>query len=499
MRNSRATASLAAVLTLASAAGRTQDLASLEKRVTLKVLDNGLTVIICERHEAPFFSAFTNVDVGADREYPGIFGLAHMGEHMVLKGTDKIGTTNWPAEKEALAKVETAYAAYDHERRREFGRDEQKVAALEQAWHDAMDAAQKYVKPHEFASIVEENGGVGPLAITGKDATAYSFSFPSNRVELWAYLESEWFLHPVMREFYKEREVVDEERRIRIESDATAKLFEQFLGVAFLAHPYGKPVLGWPSDVQTFSATDAQRFFDTYYVASNMTMAIVGDVTPGEVLPLVEKYFGRMPKRPKPEPLATVEPPQLAEREVILRNMGQPFYIEGYHKPNSNDTRTEPVFDALSDLMWNGRSSRFYRSLVRDKKIALVTSGDDDFPGAKYPNLFAFFAVPAQGHTPEEILDALRAEIERLKKEDISDDELKMIKTRYRANQMRSLQSNEGMAGQFASCQAVSGDWREFFHEADRVDKITKFDVRQIANQTFVDSNRVVGMLKMGP
>jgi len=496
MRKYRVGVILAGMLMLATAVGRAQDLASLEKRVTVKVLENGLTVIVGERHEAPVFSFFTYVDVGADREYPGITGLAHMGEHMAFKGTDKVGTKNWPAEKEALAKVETAYAAYDRERRREFGRDEKKVAELEKAWKDAMDAAQKYVVPHAFDTIVEENGGVGLNAFTTSEQTGYYYSFPSNRVELWAYLESDRFLHHALREFYKERDVVFEERRMRTDSDPQGRLLEQFLGTAFMAHPYGRPVVGWPSDLRAFSATDAQRFFDKYYVASNMTVAIVGDVTPSEVLPIVEKYFGRMPKRPKPEALATVEPPQQSERVVVLREQAQPLYIEGYHKPSARDTKMEPVFDALQDLMSNGRTSRLYRSMVRDKKIAAFSGGFNDFPGNKYPGLFVFFAVPTPGHTPEELQSVIHAEIDRLRKEDITDDELKMIKTRTKADLMRSLQSNEGLANQFASAQALFGDWREFFHETDRIDRVTKADIRQAAKQTFVDSNRVVGMIE---
>ncbi len=473
-----------------------QDLASLEKRVTVKVLDNGLTVVICERHEAPVFSFFTYVNVGADREYPGITGLAHMFEHMAFKGTDKIGTKDWPAEKAALAKVEEAYATYDRERRREFDRNEQKVAELKKAWEDAMTAADEYVVPHAFDTIVEQNGGVGLNAFTTNEETAYFYAFPSNRVELWAYLESERYLQPVMREFYKERDVVFEERRMRTDSNPNGRLFEQFQGVAFIAHPYGRPVVGWPSDLQTFSATDAERFFDRYYVASNMVVAIVGDVKAAEVLPIVEKYFGRLPKRPQPEPLATVEPPQLSQREVVLREQAQPLYIEGYHKPSALDTKNEPVFDALQDLMSNGRTSRLYRSLVRDKKIAAFAGGFNDFPGNKYPGLFVFFAVPTPGHTPEELRDAIRVEIERLKKEEITDDELGMIKTRTKADLLRTLDSNGGLANQFATAQALFGDWREFFHEVNRIDKVEKADIRRVADETFADSNRVVGMIE---
>ena len=478
---------------------RAQDIASFEKRITVKVLDNGLTILVCERHEAPVFSFFTYVDVGADREVPGITGLAHMFEHMAFKGTDKIGTTNYPAEKVALAKVEEAYRAYDRERLRQVGRDEKKVAELEKAWKAAMDAANKYVVPHAFDTIVEQNGGVGLNAFTTNEETGYFYSFPSNRVELWAYLESERFLHPVLREFYKERDVVYEERRMRTDSNPNGRLFEQFLGTSFIAHPYGRPVVGWPSDLRHFSATDAQKFFDKYYVAPDLTVAVVGDVKASEVIPICEKYFGRLPKRPKPEALVTVEPPQNSEREVILHEAAQPLYIEGYHKPGASDLKTEPIFDALQDLMSNGRTSRLYRSLVRDKKIAAFAGGFNDFPGAKYPDLFVFFAVPTPGHTPQELRDAIRTEITRLQKEDITDDELNMVKTRVKADLIRQLGDNEGLASNLATNQALLGDWRELFREVDRINKVTKADIRRVANQYFVASNRDVGMIETTP
>ena len=485
------------VLMLVIGAGvtRGQDLASFEKRVTVKTLPNGLTLILCERHEAPVVSFFTHVNVGADREYPGITGLAHMFEHMAFKGTDKIGTTNWPAEKAALAKVEAAYDAYDRERRRQFGSEPQKVAALEKAWKAAVDEADKYVVAHAFDKIVEENGGEGLNAQTNSEETTYFYSFPANRVELWAYLESARFLHPVMREFYKERDVVHEERRMRTDSRPQGRLLEQFLGTSFIAHPYGRPVVGWPSDLETFSATDAQHFFDKYYVAPDIVIAVVGDFKTSETLPLLEKYFGQLPKRPKPEPLATVEPPQDAERSLKIEAAAQPLYIEGYHKPSALDTESEPVFDAIQDLMSDGRTSRLYRSLVRDKKIAAFAGGFNDFPGFKYPDMFVFYSVPTPGHTPEELGKSIHTEIDRLKSEDITDEELKMIKTRVKADLLRSLDSNMGLADQFATAQAVFGDWREYFHEVDRIDKVTKADIRRVANETFKDSNRVVGIL----
>ncbi len=474
---------------------RAQDLASFEKRVTVKVLDNGLTVLVLERPEAPVFSFFTHVDVGADREAPGITGLAHMFEHMAFKGTDKIGTKDYAAEKVELEKVEAAYAAYDQERRREVGRDEKKVAELEKAWKDAIAAADQYVVREEFGEIVEREGGVGLNAFTSSEETGYHYSFPSNRVELWAYLESERFLHPVMREFYKERDVVFEERRMRTDSQPVGRLFEQFLGAAFIAHPYGRPVVGWASDLQSFSATDAMKFYEKYYVPANIVVAIVGDVKAGEVLPIVDKYFGRLPARPKPEPLRTVEPPENAERQAVLREATQPWFIEGYHKPGARD-RDDAVYDVIQDLMMDGRTSRLFRSLVRDKKMAASVEGDDEFPGVKYPNLFAFLAVPTPGHTPEEVRDAIHSEIEKLKNEDVTDEELKMIKTRAKANLIRRLGDNQGLALQMGLVQALFGDWRELFRQVDRIDKVTKADIRRVANKTFVASNRTVGIIE---
>jgi predicted Zn-dependent peptidase len=474
--------------------GRAQDLTSFEKRITLKTLDNGLTVLVCERPEAPVFTFFTHVDVGADREVPGITGLAHMFEHMAFKGTDKVGTNNYAEEKAALERVEQAYQAYDRERRKETDRDDKKVVELEKAWKDAMAAAQKYVVENQFGQIVEQSGGKGLNAFTSSEETGYFFSFPSNQVELWAYLESERFLHPVFREFYKERDVVHEERRLA-ESDPFGRLVEQFLATAYVAHPYGQPVVGWPSDLETFSITDAETFYKKYYVPSNMVVTLVGDVKSSEVLPIVEKYFGRLPAGRKPEPLRTIEPPQKAERIVTLKETAKPIFIEGYHKPGARD-KDNAVYEALQDLMSNGRTSRLYRSLVRDKKIAADSGGFNGFPGQKYPNMFVFYAISTPGHTPGETRDAIHAEIERVKSEDISDDELRMIKTRPKADLLRNLGDNGGLAFQLGFAQSLYGDWRELFRRVDKIDKVTKADLRRVANATFVESNRTMGILE---
>ena len=485
----------ALVLLLLSAVALGQDVASFEKRITVKKLPNGLTLMICERPESPVFSFFTLVDAGSAQDPLRATGLAHMFEHMAFKGTDKIGTTDYAAEKPALEKVEVAYAAYIAERDKTVGRDEAKLTQLEKAWKDAIAAADKYVVPNAFGKLVEQNGGEDMNASTSYDETEYHYSLPVNRLELWAYLESERFLHPVLREFYKERNVVIEERRMRTDSSPFGRLLEQFTEEAFAAHPYHRPTIGWISDLNTFSATEAQKFFDTYYVPSNMVVAVAGDVPAAQAMPILEKYFGRLPTRPQPDETTTTEPPQNSERKVVLKDRSQPIYIEGYHRPDYR-SKDDAVFDAITDLMSEGRTSRLYRALVRDKQIASFSEGITGYPGVKYPHLFAFLAVPLPGHTPQQMADAIHAEIDKLKKEDITDDELKMIKTRSKANLIRGLADNEGLATQLATYQTRYGDWRELFRSVDRIDQVTKADIRRIANEVFVDTNRTVGEIE---
>jgi len=472
-----------------------QDLASFEKRTTTKKLANGLTIIICERHDAPVFSYATYVNTGSAQEVPGITGLAHMFEHMAFKGSDRLGSKDWEAEKAALAKVETAYAAYDKARRAETGRDEQAIKDLEKSWRDAMAAADNQMVNDEFSEIARRAGGVGMNAGTGSDETVYFFSMPSNRFELWAFLESERFRNPVFRQFYKERDVVFEERRMRTESSPFGRLIEQFLAVAFTAHPYGFPTVGWPSDLTSFTATDAEAFFRKYYVPSNIVISIVGDVNPAEAMPIIEKYFGGLPKAPAPEALRTVEPPQIGERVVTLREASQPVYLEGYHRP----AVTHPdnaTYDVISMLMSSGRTSRLYKSLVRDKKIAANAAGFNGFPGEKYPHLFAFFGITTPGHTPDEISAAIGQEIDNLKTADVPADELQSVKTRVRAGLIRQLDSNSGLAIQLAQYQTRYGDWRELFREVERIDKVTAADVRRVANDTFVANKRTIAKIE---
>ncbi len=328
----------------------------------------------------------------------------------------------------------------------------------------------------------------------GKDTRGVLRVHEFDKVELFAFLESERFAHPVFREFYEERDVVREERRMSYESRPIGRLVEQFITTAYQYHPYQQPGIGTPSDLQAISITDAQKFFDTYYAPSNLTTAVVGDVKAATLIPILEKYFGRIPARPAPPPLRTVEPKQIAERTVVLEDTAQPFYLEGYHKPASTHP-DQPVYDAIDDILSNGRTSRLYRSLVRDKKLAVDVQSFSGFPGEKYPNLWAALAVPALGVTNQQVQAALREEIDRLKREDVTDEELIKFKTRAKADLIRRLRSNQGLAEQLAEYQRLYGDWRELFRYIDRLDKVTKADIRRVASETFQAPNRTVAMI----
>ena len=466
-----------------------QDLASFEKRTTVKILPNGLTLIVCERPEAPVFSFYTLVDAGSADDPQGQSGLAHMFEHMAFKGTNEIGTTNYAAEKAALAKVELAYASYDAELRKRVGQDATRLVELKKNFDAAEAEAQKFVIPNAFPQLAEQNGAEGLNASTEEDSTQYFWSMPSNRLELWAYMESGRIGHPVEREFYKERDVVQEERRMRIDSDPTGRLIEQMLATAYVAHPYGRSGVGWESEISQVSANEAEAFHRKYYVPANIVIAVVGDVKASTAIPMLEKYFGPIPAGPKPEPMTTIEPVQTAEKTVLIKEATQPFYVEGYHRPDYRD-KDDAVYDAIADIASDGRTSRLYRSLVRDQKIAAVAQGFGDFPGSKFPGLFAFYAVPLPGHTPEEVRDAVHKELDRLKTEDVSDAELERYKARTKAEKLRGLGDNMGLAEQLAEYQTRFGDWREMFRETTKVDAVTKADIRRVANKTFVASNR---------
>ena len=472
-----------------------QNLAEFEKNLTEFSLKNGLKFLVLERHEAPVISFHTYVDVGSVNEVKGITGMAHIFEHMAFKGTRTIGTRNYQAEAKAMARVDSIFMEIKRERWKGRRADPERLKMLQKLFEEAQQEAEKYVVHDEFEEILTREGASGLNASTSWDATRYVVSLPSNRLELWMSLESDRFYEPVLREFYKEKSVVMEERRLRTDNQPVGRLVEEFLAVAYKAHPYGEPVIGHMSDLETITRPEARRFFHTYYIPSNMTIAIVGDVDPDQVKKLARIYFGRIPSGPKPEPVETVEPPQPGKRCVILKDPSQPFLLIGYHKPDINH-EDNAVFDAITDIMGVGRTSRLYRSLVRDKKIAVAASAVQGIPGNKFPGLFLFYAVPAKGHTNEECEKAIYEEIDRLKSEPVTAGELKKAKTRSRANLIRQLESNAGLAGELAFYGTVTGEWRNLFNPLEKIKAVTAADIQRVAKTYFTEKNRTVGVIE---
>lgn len=468
-----------------------QSLQEFEKRVTEFTLPNGMRFLVIERHEAPVVSFHTYVNVGSVDDPNGETGIAHMFEHMAFKGTAAIGTKNWQKEKAAMAQIEVVYDKLDQEKRKGFRSDPKKIEELQAQLKDAIATADAFVEENEYDRIVESNGGVGMNAGTGEDSTNYFYSFPENRIELWFYLESERFLHPVFREFYKERDVVREERRMRVESTPQGKLIEALLATAFEAHPYRVGPGGWASDIDNFRMPEAELFYKTYYTPGNITIGIAGDVNPAEAKRMAEKYFGRLPKAPLPPMVRTVEPPQEGAKRVAVESPAQPFLAIAYKRP-SQYSPDDASLDVLSEILSGGRTGLIYKELVRDKKIALGAGSSDTFPAGKYPSLFLFYVLPASGHSLDENEKALYAIIDHVKKDKVDDATIARVRTKLRAALIRKLDSNSGLAQELCTYSVNFGDWKKLFTQLEEYDKVTADDVQRVAKTYLIENTRTV-------
>ena len=470
-----------------------QGLLEMERRVIERTLPNGLKVILLPRPFAPVISMVTCADVGGVDENQNATGLAHIFEHMAFKGTKTIGTKDFAREAEAMKREDAAFLALRAERLRRPKPDEARLKPLEEAFRKAQDDARQYViVPGEFGEIVERAGGRDLNAGTNFDETIYLYSLPSNRLELWATLEADRFTNPVLREFYKEKDVVMEERRMR-ESQPTGRLFTDFMATAYQASMYRAGVIGFMSDLQGITRAQAEAWFAKYYGGRNLTAVVVGDVDPATAMPILERTLGSIPAGEKPGPVVTQEPPQRAEKRLTLEDPSQPFLFIGYHKGDINDP-DQPVYDVINDILAEGRSSRVHKALVTDKKVAVYAGAYTEL-GQKYPGLFLFVAVPTKGRTNAECESALYEEIEKLKNEPVSAEELQAVKAKEKKKFLASVDSNMGLARQLASAQNLQGDWREVFRRLARIDRVTAADIQRVAQAAFVKSNRTVGMI----
>jgi predicted Zn-dependent peptidase len=468
-----------------------QNLADIEKRVTEFKLANGITFVVYERHQAPIVSFFSRVNAGSADDPKGQAGLAHMFEHMAFKGTKSVGTLNLAAETKAMEAVEAAYDALTTERNKGRQSSPDKIKELDASLKKAIENANGFVDKERFTKVLEENGAVGLNAFTSLDETAYIMSMPANKLELWFAMEADRFINPVFREFYNERGVIREEYRQRVESDPIGRLIYEMLTVAFSTSPYRTHPAGVPSDIESYRHADAVAFRKEYYVPSNIVIGIAGDVDPVEVKRLAEKYFAKMTGGPKPTGIMTKENEQQGEKRLSVESPSQPVVAIGYKRPSALDPE-DVMFDVLSTLLGSGRTSFLYKELVQDKKIALQAQAIASFPGSRRDSLFLVFVVPNAGKSTEECEKAAYEIFERLKTEKVSEDQLKRVKTQLRAQLIRGLDSNSGMAQNLATSAALFGDWRMLFKQLDDIEKVTADDVMTAAKKYFVAKSRTV-------
>ena len=470
-------------------------LENLEKQVRDFKLPNGLQFIVVERHVAPVFSFQTVVGAGSANDAIGTTGLAHMMEHMAFKGTTVVGTTDYAAERPMLDREETAWQALLDERRKGARADSARLHQLQQAFTAAQTASHAYVVSNEFQKVIEQAGAQNWNAFTANDLTAYFYSMPSNRLELWALMEGGRMGHPVFREFYKERDVVYEERRMRTESSPIGRLVDEFIHASYVAHPYGFGGIGHPSDLTSFSRTQGDQYFRTHYVAKNMAVSVVGDVALTEVQTLAQKYFSDLSDAPAPPPIDTVEPEQRAERRVILEDPAQPLVLMGWHIPAGSDPRYA-AYKALADLLGGGDWARLNKVLVKEKKIVARLQCGTGFPGERYPNQLVVFVVPAAGQDPEQVERAVYEVLDEVRDaKPFTAEELEGYKVRVRAQKIETAEDNANLAGELAQAQIQLGDWHEFFREQERVQALKVDDLMDAMKRSLVKSNRTVGLI----
>ncbi|MBW1823784.1 MAG: insulinase family protein, partial [Deltaproteobacteria bacterium] len=375
---------------------------SLEGRVKEYSLNNGMKILILERHFAPVVSLYMRFKVGAVDEAGGETGTAHLLEHMLFKGTETLGTRNYKEEKKILKEIDQLAGQVDEEMKKGEKADGNRIAELKERLKNIQQEHKKWVVKDEIDAIYSQNGAEGLNASTGYDITTYKVSLPANRIELWARIESDRISNPVSREFYSEREVVREERRQREETQPDGKLMENFLATAFVAHPYGRPIIGWDSDIKYLKRGRVKQIFRDYYCPNNAVVAVVGDVNPDEVMKTIERYFGGIPRQEILPVSVSEEPEQSGERRVEVEFEANPKMIIGYHKP-SLPHFDDYVFDVIDILLSDGRTSRLYKKLVEERKIAVSVSTSNGFPGSRYANLFTVFATPRSPHTCDEL------------------------------------------------------------------------------------------------
>lgn len=489
------------VLALQPAAGfaQQQGIESLRDRVKVHVLPNGMKFLLLERHTSPTISFHVYFNVGSVDEPIGQTGIAHLYEHMAFKGTKLIGANDYEAESKFFPIEDKQEADLAAEMDKGAAGDKSKIAQLESEIKKAQADEAKYETQNEFSKILEQNGATGLNAQTERDQTHYFLNLPSNKIELWMALESDRMQNEVLREFYKERDVVLEEVRRTIDTNPFYKLWlEDTITTAFHAHPYGlHSGIGWTSDVSHLTREEVQRFFQKYYGAANATIAIVGDFDTAKVIPMIDRYFGPVRAGETTARVVTVEPPQDGERRIELEAAFQPLVVVAFHRGDVM-SKDAVVYNVIEQLLGSGRTSRMYKDLVEGKKVAAEVAALSNPPlvSGKYPSLFEVVGAPlVPQHSVAELESAIYSELDKLKTEPVDKQELQKIINQVDAAFVRSLASNETLAELLAFTEGLQGDWRRVLTYRQRLAAVTPEDVMRVSKELFTKANRTVAYI----
>ncbi|MGD0871191.1 MAG: pitrilysin family protein [Bryobacteraceae bacterium] len=480
---------LGVLLCLGAAWLPAQNLSEFEKQVTEFTLPNGLHFILVERHDAAVIAFHTYVKAGPVDDPAGQTGLANLVARMMVKGTETLGTRGWEGEKRALEAAEQAYGRLQAERNKGLMADAGKAGVLDTQWRMALQAAQSWADPNAYTRAIQDNGGTDLSLKALPDATEYSYTLPSNKAELWFLLESQRLVHPVFREFYKERGLVLEGHRANVEGKALPRVEAALLATAFEAHPYRNPPDGWPSDVANLGVAEAQAFFAKYYVPANMVIAIVGDMYPSGARLLADKYFGEIPARPAPPRLHTEEPPQFGTKSAVVGALPQGLMAIGYKRPGER-SRDDAVLDVIQRLL-SGRTGILQGELV-EKGIAQFATAQATFPAGRDPNLFLFLLSPAPGHTLDDVQNVLNGVLGQLQNRQVNGELLARAKAQIRVGALQRLANNADLAALLPAYYAGYGDWRSLFRDLDDSSKVTAEAVERVAIKYFTPENRTV-------
>ena len=484
--------------TLAAPAGHSSSLFP-EDQVEEFRLDNGMTFLLMPHGETPVFSAYIRYRVGGMDEPPGMTGVAHVIEHMAFKGTQTWGTRDWAKEQEVLKSIEQvgqklakAYAA---------GKRGPQLAKLQQRLDELYEEHRRYNDSEALTREYQRRGGLQMNATTGQDVTTYFISLPSSELNFWAEAESERLFHPVFREFYRERDVVLEERRMRVVDDPGGAFYQELLEKAFLDSPYSRPTIGYKDDLMTLTRTKAEEFFKTYYRPDLAVGAIVGRFDLKKVKRLLKDSFGKIPPVSTPLPVADKVPEAPLSRQgcrVDMQRPAQSRLAVVYHKP-AIGTRDDYVFDVIATILSEDRYARLYRSLVLEKGLAVSVDAYPGIPGSRLPNLFMIYAIPRNGVPLDRLREEIENELNSMVKEVVSDEELERARKHLISSQVWRLSENASLAADLSYFQSIAGDWRYLVGYSDVIADIEAPEIQSVAKKYFTAGNRCLGFLHGAP